>query len=77
MSALIHLLSKNQTISGGAHWFVRIGKRFAHLGEAFWFVTSLVLFVLLGPFSAIVALIGLGSLATKGQTKHLQRPAKV
>ncbi len=74
MSALIHLLSKNQGLRGRAAW---LAKRFAHLSEAFWFTTSLVLFVVLGPFSAIVALIGLGSLATKGQTKHLQSPAKV
>ncbi|PLX47802.1 MAG: hypothetical protein C0613_12780 [Desulfobulbaceae bacterium] len=77
MSALIQLLSKNQTIRGKAHWLALLGKRFAHLSEAFWFTTSLVLFLVLGPFSAIVALIGLGSLATKGRTQHLQGPAKV
>ncbi len=77
MSALIQLLSKNQRITGAAHMFAALGKRFAHLSEAFWFVTSLVLFVVLGPFSAIVALIGLGSLATKEQRKQMQSPAKV
>ncbi len=77
MSALIHMLSKNQGLRGSASWLAAIGKRFAHLSEAFWFGTSLVLFVVLGPFSAVVALIALGSLATKGETKHLQSPAKV
>ncbi len=77
MSALIHLLSKNQGLQGKAHWLAGLARRFAHLGEAFWFVTSLLLFIALGPFSAIVALIGLGSLATKEQRKHLQGPAKV
>ncbi|MDR9501564.1 MAG: hypothetical protein RI601_07190 [Desulfurivibrionaceae bacterium] len=76
MSTLIHLLSKNQRLRGKAYWLAGLGKRFARLSEAFWFVTSLVLFVVLGPFSAIVALIALGSLARKEQTKDLQRPAK-
>ena len=77
MSAIIHLLSKNQGLRGKAYWLADLGKRFAHLSEAFWFVTSLVMFVVLGPFSAVVALVALGSLAKKDQTKHLQRPAKV
>jgi hypothetical protein len=77
MSALIHLLSKNQGLRGKANMLAALGKHFAHLSEAFWFVTSLVLFVVLGPFSAVVAVIGLCSLASKGQTKDLQSPAKV
>jgi hypothetical protein len=77
MSALIQLLSKNQGLKGKAYLLAAFGKRFSHVSEAFWFTTSLVLFVLLGPFSAIVALIGLVSLATKDQRKHLQSPAKV
>ena len=77
MSALIHLLSKNQGLRGKAQWLADFGKRFAHLSEAFWFVTSMLLFIALGPFSAVVALIGLCSLARKGQTKDLQSPAKV
>ncbi|MEN8256931.1 MAG: hypothetical protein ABFS09_03610 [Thermodesulfobacteriota bacterium] len=77
MSALIHLLSKNQGLRGKAYLLASLGKRFAHLSEAFWFVTSLVLFIALGPFSAIIAVIALCSLATKGQTKDLQGPAKV
>ena len=67
MSALIHLLSKNQGLRGKAYWLVAFGKRFAHLSEAFWFVTSMLLFIA----------IGLCSLAKKGQTKDLQSPAKV
>ncbi len=77
MSALIHLLSKNQGLRGAANMLAALGKRFAHLSEAFWFVTSLVLFVILGPFSAVVAVVGLCSLARKGETKDLQSPAKV
>jgi hypothetical protein len=77
MSALIHLLSKNQGLRGKAAMLAACGKRFAPLSEAFWFTTSLLLFVALGPFSAIVAVIGLGSLATKEQRKQLQSPAKV
>ncbi len=77
MSALIHLLSKNKGLQGKASLFAGLARRFANLSEVFWFVTSLVLFIVLGPFSAIVALIALGSLATKEQTKDLQSPAKV
>lgn len=43
--------------------------------EWFWFGVSLLLFILLGPFSAVVALIGLGSLASKEQRERMTEPA--
>lgn len=44
-------------------------------GEFLWFTTSLLLFLALGPFSAIAALIGLFSLASEKNRSNMQEPA--
>ena len=44
-------------------------------GEAFWFCLSLLLFLLLGPFSAVVVIIGLFSLAGEENRSRMAEPA--
>lgn len=43
--------------------------------EIFWFCLTLFLFVLMGPFSAIAVLIGLGSLASEKNREQMIEPA--
>jgi len=45
------------------------------LGEAFWFCLCLLLFLLLGPFSAVVVIIGLFSLAGEENRSRMAEPA--
>ena len=47
----------------------------ARLGEAFWFSLSLFLFLVLGPFSAVVVVIGLFSLAGEENRTRMVEPA--
>lgn len=52
----------------------------AHLSqcmESFWCCLAFLLFLLLGPFSAIVVLIGLGSLANEATKKEMTEPAQL
>lgn len=49
----------------------------ARVSEAFWFTLSFLLFLVLGPFSAVVVLIGLGSLATEENREQMREPARL
>ncbi|WP_319588711.1 hypothetical protein [uncultured Desulfobulbus sp.] len=52
----------------------------AHLGqvtESFWFCLTFVLFLLMGPFSAVAVLIGLGSLASEEHRARMTEPAQL
>lgn len=49
MSALIHLLSKNQTNLDRKSFLTRLHDRFAQLSETFWFCLSLLLLLLWDP----------------------------
>ncbi len=42
----------------------KAGKIIAHLGEGFWMIISLILFVALGPFAILPAFMALLSLST-------------
>lgn len=62
----------------GGHFLITWLK--AHRGqfsEWFWFCLSFLLFLALGPFSAIVALIGLKSLASPEQQQKMIEPARL
>ena len=74
MSALIHLLSKNHTNPERKSLLTRLHERFAQLSETFWFCLSLLLFVVMGPFSVFAVVIGLWSLANNDKTKESQEP---
>jgi len=49
----------------------------AQISESFWFCLCLLLFLLMGPFSAIVALIGLGSLASEENRARMNEPVRL
>ena len=74
MSALIHLLSRNQTNLEKKSFLTRLHDRFAQLSETFWFCLSLLLFVVMGPFSVIAVVFGLWSLANNQKVKESVEP---
>lgn len=49
----------------------------ATFSEWFWFCFSFVLFLALGPFSAIAVLIGLKSLASEERRQEMTEPASL
>jgi hypothetical protein len=74
MSALIHLLSKSQTSQEKKSLLTRLHDRFAQLSETFWFCLSLLLFVVMGPFSIIAVIYGLWSLANNQKVRESAEP---
>lgn len=46
------------------------------LSEAFWFTTSFILFLILGPFSALAVLFGVISLAKDNYDNEIDEPFK-
>ena len=72
MGTFIYLLSKKQKEQG---LLARIAAKMAGCSEIFWFTTSLLLFLLLGPFSAVVVAIALCNMASEKHVKNLQEPA--
>ncbi len=72
MSTFMYMLTKNQ----GKHGLLaRIADRFSRCSEIFWLTTSLLLFMLLGPFSAVIVVIALFNLAGQGHVKAMKEPA--
>ena len=61
---------------GGHCPSARLRPLLPHLAESFWFGLCFVLFLLMGPFSAIAVLIGLGSLASEENRERMQEPAR-
>ena len=74
MSALIHLLSKSQTNPEQKSFLTRLHDRFSQLSEKFWFCLSLLLFVVMGPFSVLAVIVGLWSLANNDKVKESAEP---
>lgn len=74
MTALMHLLSKNQK-NGNASILKYIANKFSQFSEGFWFLTSFLLFLALGPFSIIAVIIAMGTMVTKGQRAIMKEPA--
>ncbi|MCK5194532.1 MAG: hypothetical protein KAQ71_12030 [Desulfobulbaceae bacterium] len=74
MSALIHLLTKNQTNLERKSLLTKLHDRFAHLSETFWFCLSLLLFVVMGPFSVFAVVLGLWSLAKNDKARESSEP---
>jgi len=73
MGILMHMLSKGQR---DTTWYARLHKKVSGLGESFWFVSALLLFILLGPFSAVVAVIGLFHLSSQDVIARMKEPVK-
>ncbi|MEN8139935.1 MAG: hypothetical protein ABFR97_01780 [Thermodesulfobacteriota bacterium] len=70
MSSLIYMLSKNQ---GSDSLIGRLAARISRCSETFWLLSSLLLFIVLGPFSAVIVVVALFNLA--GQGGALAEPA--
>lgn len=62
---------------GGRSLPTRIRAHLTNITESFWFCLSFILFLLMGPFSAIVVLIGLGSLASEENRERMSEPARL
>ena len=72
MSALSQLLTKGQQLVGQPTSEKTASKiSLKKIGEAFWCGTSLVLFLVLGPFAAVAALMGVASLVS-GQAGKME-----
>jgi hypothetical protein len=68
----------NQSENDGGHFLATwIRVHLAQIAESFWFCLTFVLFLLLGPFSAIAVLIGLGSLGNAENRERMIEPASV
>ena len=68
----------NQSRDDGGHFLTTwIGVHLAQIAESFWFCLTFVLFLLLGPFSAITVLIGLGSLGNAENRERMTEPASL
>ncbi len=74
MSTLMCMFSKRQGKDG---IMARIAERFSSCSEIFWLTTSLILFMLLGPFSAVIVVIALFSIAGEKHVKEMKAPASI
>ena len=68
----------NPSRSDGSHVLAQwVRVHLAQIIESFWFALTFVLFLLMGPFSAIAVLIGLGSLANEESRARMTEPARL
>ncbi len=72
----IQTLTKAMTNDGGHSPLHRMISLLSSWSEPFWFCLSFLLFLLMGPFSAVVVIIGLCSLAKENRGKMIE-PASV
>ena len=78
MSILHQTITTNQTKDGGFSLIKRAAALAAKLSESFWFCLSFLLFIVMGPFSAIAVLIGLWSLAANEECRNnMVEPASI
>jgi len=75
MNTLPHNQSNRMETDGGRSLLTWVQAHLAHIIESFWFCLTFVLFLLMGPFSAVVVLIGLGSLASEENRAKMSEPA--
>jgi len=63
MSILQQTISEDRKKDGGLS-LIKYARLLAeHVSESFWFCLAFLLFIIMGPFSAVAVLIGLWSLA--------------
>ena len=74
MNSLSLLPLKSSSSHAGLQWLRSHAHQFT---ESLWFCLAFGLFVLMGPFSAVVVLIGLGSLASKEKREKMPEPARL
>ena len=78
MSILHQTITANQTKDNGFSLISRTKAMAAKFSESFWFCMSFLLFIVMGPFSAVAVLIGLWSLATSEECRdNMIEPAHI
>lgn len=77
MSIALHSQVRTAGNDGGHSLPTRRWAHLTNITESFWFCLSFILFLLMGPFSAIVVLIGLGSLASEENRDRMSEPARL
>jgi len=77
MNIISHSQVNTSGNDGGHSLVAWVRAHLAQITESFWFCLSFVLFLLMGPFSAIVVLIGLGSLASEENREQMREPARL
>jgi hypothetical protein len=76
MRILHQTITPDQQKDGGLSLIKRTGSLATKLSESFWFILSFLLFIVMGPFSAIAVVLGLWSLATSEECRdHMVEPA--
>ena len=73
----IQTLTKAIKNDGGHSTLGKARTLLSALSEAFWFCLSLILFLLMGPFSAVAVIIGLCSLASEENRSRMVEPASM
>ena len=72
----IHTLTKAMPNDGGHSLLQKTMRLLSRLSEPFWFCLSFLLFLLMGPFSAVAVVIGLCTLARENKDTMIE-PASV
>jgi hypothetical protein len=68
----------NKPEDDGGHSLITWGRaHLAQLTESFWFCLTFALFLLMGPFSVVAVLVGLGSLASEENRERMSEPARL
>ncbi|WP_028585457.1 hypothetical protein [Desulfogranum mediterraneum] len=68
---------KEMRTDGGHVLISWIKAHLTQISEWFWFCCSFLLFLALGPFSAVVVLLGLKSLGSEEQRQEMIEPARL
>lgn len=77
MKNLLHYQANQSGNDGGRSLVIWVRAHLTQFVETFWFCLTFVLFLALGPFSAIAVLFGLGSLAKEENRERMTEPARL
>lgn len=77
MNTLQHSRINGVKNDGGHFLLPRLKAFMAVFNEWFWFCLSFILFLVMGPFSAVVVLIGLVSLGSEERRSEMTEPARL
>ncbi|MFP3983626.1 MAG: hypothetical protein ACLFV2_08055 [Desulfurivibrionaceae bacterium] len=77
MSTMLHLIANSQKKIETRTLIMRLADRFNGLNERFWFLTTFILFVVMGPFSVLAVMIGLFSLAKNQANQEASEPVSL
>lgn len=77
MSPISSLIVNTQKREENPILITRMADRFNGLRERFWFLSTFILFMVMGPFSVFAVTIGLFSLAKNQDNKEAPEPASL